>query len=121
MLHVAIIAGGPGWYRFFGAGERYALAAARGEAWPAVVTACIALVLAAWSAYALAGAGVLGPLPWQKAALCAIALVYCVRGLAVLPLWLQGRDTAFWWVSSGICLVFGAVHVLGLVRAWGRV
>ena len=29
-LHLAIIAGGPSWYRFFGAGERTARLAARG-------------------------------------------------------------------------------------------
>ena len=41
-LHVAIIVGGPGWYRFFGAGERMAQLAERGSVVPVVVTAGIA-------------------------------------------------------------------------------
>lgn len=32
LLHVGIIIGGPSWYRFFGAGERMARAAAAGHA-----------------------------------------------------------------------------------------
>jgi len=39
LLHVAIIVGGPAWYRFFGAGERMARLAARGSAYPTLVTA----------------------------------------------------------------------------------
>jgi hypothetical protein len=31
ILHLACIAGGPEWYRFFGAGERMARMAARGH------------------------------------------------------------------------------------------
>jgi putative oxidoreductase len=42
LLHLAIIVGGPSWYRFFGAGEQMAAMAARGHPWPAIVTACIA-------------------------------------------------------------------------------
>ena len=30
ILHILIIIGGPGWYRFFGAGEKFASAAAAG-------------------------------------------------------------------------------------------
>lgn len=119
-LHLAIIAGGPAWYRFFGAGERFSRAAARGERWPALVTVGIALVLAVWSAYALAGSGLLAPLPLERSVLAAITLAYCLRGLAVLPLWLQGRATAFWWWSSAVCLAFGLVHLTGMTRSWER-
>jgi hypothetical protein len=63
LLHLGIIAGGPAWYRFFGAGERFARAAAEGRWYPTVVTLGIAAVLFIWSAYALAGAGVVTRLP----------------------------------------------------------
>ena len=120
LLHLGIIAGGPAWYRFFGAGERFARAAAQGRWYPAIVTLGIAAVLCAWSAYALAGAGVIGPLPLSKAALVAITAVYLVRGTAFAPLVLAqgGRITPFVVWSSVICFGYGVVHLLGLVQRW---
>ena len=59
LLHVAIILGGPDWYRFFGAGERMARLAARGSTYPTVLTASIAVVLGLWTLYALSGAGLI--------------------------------------------------------------
>ena len=50
LLHVGIVIGGAQWYRFFGAGERMALASAAGRMYPSVVTLGIATVLALWSA-----------------------------------------------------------------------
>jgi hypothetical protein len=44
ILHLACIAGGPDWYRFFGAGERMARMAARGHWYPTVVTLGTAFV-----------------------------------------------------------------------------
>ncbi len=119
-LHVGIIIGGPSWYRFFGAGERLASAAAAGRWFPAIVTLGIAAVLASWSAYALSGAGVIGPLPWLKAALVCITAVYVVRGLAFVPFLLGDRSklTPFVIWSSLICLGFGLVHLFGLVQVW---
>jgi hypothetical protein len=118
-LHLGIIAGGPAWYRFFGAGERFASAAAAGRWYPGFVTLGIAAVLAGWSAYALSGAGVIAPLPLLKMALVAITAVYLCRGLVLLPL-LARRDklTPFVVWSSLICLGFGLVHLLGLVQVW---
>jgi hypothetical protein len=78
LLHLGIIAGGPAWYRFFGAGERFARAAAQRRWYPTLVTLGIAAVLAAWSAYALAGAGLIGTLPLLKAALAGITLAGAV-------------------------------------------
>src|SRR3712207_8305625 len=57
LLHLAIIFGGPEWYRFFGAGERMARLAARGSLYPTLVTAGIASVLGLWGLYGLSGAG----------------------------------------------------------------
>ena len=120
LLHLGIIAGGPAWYRFFGAGERYARAAAEGRWYPAVVTLGIAAVLFTWSTYALAGAGVIGPLPLLKAALVAITAVYLVRGMAFAPLVLAkgGMITPFVVWSSLICFGYGVVHLVGLVQRW---
>ena len=120
LLHLGIIAGGPAWYRFFGAGERLARAAAQRKWYPALVTLAIAAVLAVWSAYALAGAGLIGTLPMLKAALVAITAVYIVRGLGYAPLVLAkgGRVTPFVVWSSLICLAYGLVHLLGLMQRW---
>jgi hypothetical protein len=120
LLHLGIIAGGPAWYRFFGAGERFARAAAQGRWYPAIVTLGIAAVLFAWSAYALAGAGVIGRLPFLKAALVAITAVYLVRGVAFAPLVLAkgGTMTPFVVWSSLVCFGYGLVHLLGLVQRW---
>lgn len=120
LLHVGIIFGGAPWYRFFGAGESMAAAAAAGRWYPALVTAAIAAVLAAWAAYALAGAGALPALPFLKLGLVAITAVYLLRGLAVLPVLLVARDRATPFVvwSSAICIVYGAVHLVGLAQVW---
>jgi hypothetical protein len=120
LLHLGIIAGGPAWYRFFGAGERYARAAEQGLRFPTVVTLGIAAVLFAWSMYALAGAGVIGALPFLKAALVAITAVYLVRAVAFAPLVLAkgGAITPFVVWSSLICFSFGVVHLVGLVQRW---
>ena len=120
LLHLAIIAGGPAWYRFFGAGERMARAAAQRRSYPALVTLGIAAVLAVWSAYALAGAGVIGALPFLKAALVGITAVYLVRGVAYGPLVLArgGRLTPFVVWSSAICFAYGVVHLVGLAQRW---
>jgi hypothetical protein len=97
LLHVAIIAGGPAWYRFFGAGKRLTTAAAAGEWYPAVVTMAITAVLGSWSAYALAGAGVIAPLPFLKAVLVLVTAIYILRGLAFAPVVLAtgGKLTPF--------------------------
>jgi hypothetical protein len=41
LLHIACIFGGPDWYRFFGAGEGMARAAARGDLRPTLITLAI--------------------------------------------------------------------------------
>ena len=120
LLHLGIIAGGPAWYRFFGAGERFARAAADGRWYPTVVTLGIAAVLFIWSAYALAGAGVVTRLPLLKEALVGITAVYLVRGIAFAPLVLAkgGSITPFVVWSSVICFGYGVVHLVGLVQRW---
>lgn len=122
LLHVAIIFGGPAWYRFFGAGERMAQSAARGERTPAIVTTGIAAVLGGWSLYALSAAGAIPALPLLKLAIVSITAVYLLRGLLYVPAWLaSGRTlTPFVLWSSAICLAYGLIHLLGLVQVWPR-
>jgi hypothetical protein len=127
LLHVGIILGGPGWYRFFGAGEHLARLAARGSIYPAVVTACIAAVLGVWTLYALSGAGVIRRLPFLRLALALIAAVYLARGILGIPAVLFVEDPyanelrarmTFMVVSSAICIVLGLCYAAGAVRVW---
>ncbi|HEX6376977.1 MAG TPA: hypothetical protein VFZ91_14795 [Allosphingosinicella sp.] len=120
VLHLAVIAGGPDWYRFFGAGEAMARIAERGSPRPALITLGIAAVLAIWSAYALAGAGRIRRLPLLRTALVLIAAIYLLRGLVLLPALAMtgGRIDAFLLWSSLIVLVFGIIYAVGTFRAW---
>jgi putative oxidoreductase len=129
LLHVAIIFGGPDWYRFFGAGERMARLSARGSAYPTAVTAGIAFVLGLWALYGLSGAGVVRRLPLLRVALVLIAGVYFARGALGVPLVLfvddpytnelKGRMT-FMVVTSLVCLFLGCCYALGAARVWRR-
>jgi hypothetical protein len=122
LLHIGIIVKGATWYRFFGAGERFARAAERGERWQDVITFGIAVVLFTWAAYALSGAGMFGRLPLLRYALIIITGIYLLRGLVIVPMVLFSFDkvTPFWVWSSLICLAFGIVHAIGLAQAWHR-
>lgn len=120
LIHVGVIVGGPDWYRLFGAGEGMARLAAQGSWYPALATGAIALVLAAWAAYALSGAGALPRLPLLRLALVAITAVYLLRGVAGLLLAASatgGNSPAFWlWLA--VCLAIGGVHAVGVCKAW---
>lgn len=120
LLHIVIIIGGAPWYRFFGAGEKFASAAAAGQSYPAVVTSLIAMILSIWALYALSGAGVLPRLPWLSPILVIITSIYFLRGLLIVPLLtvIRERSTPFLIWSSVTCLVYGAVHLFGLLQIW---
>ena len=122
VLHLACIGFGAPWYRAMGAGEHMAQMAANGDWYPTVVTLFIATVLLAWSAFALSGAGLIPKLPLLRLALCAITAVYLLRAVAypVIAPYFPGNSTAFWLWSSGICLVIGIVHLIGLRQVWTR-
>lgn len=122
LLHVAIIIGGPDWYRFFGAGERMARLAAAGSIYPAVVTAGIAFVLGIWTLYALSGAGLIRRLPFLRLALVLIAAIYLIRGILGIPLVLFADDPysnqlkarmTFMVISSLICIGIGICYAVG--------
>ena len=121
MVHVACIVGGAKWYRFLGAGEGMARAAERGDWRPAAVTAAIALVLALWAAYAVAGTGVIPRLPLMRTALVAISAIYLLRGLVLfVPSALRRPDLSGTFIvwSSLIVLGFGLIYAIGTWRVW---
>jgi hypothetical protein len=119
-LHIAVIAGGPAWYRFFGAGEGIARAAERGSIMPVVITLGIASLLALWAAYAFSGAGLIRRLPLLRIALVAITAIYLARGLLIVPvvLFVPYPEGAFDYWSSIIVLIYGIMHLLGTWKAW---
>ena len=120
IAHLACIAIGAPAYRFMGAGERTARAAEAGQLRPTLVTVAIAGVLFAWAAFALSGAGVVGPLPLTKLALVAISIAYLGRAVAfpLIKSHFPGNSSTFWLVSSGICGLIGLVHAYGTVSLW---
>lgn len=122
LMHIAIIFGGPNWYHFFGAGEKFAKGAAAGSWVPPLVTFGIATVLAVWAAYGFAGAGLFPKLPLMRPALLAITSVYLLRGLALFPalIFRPALVTPFIVWSSVIVFVYGAVHAIGTWQVWGN-
>ncbi len=120
LLHLAIIAGGPDWYRFFGAGEQMARMAERGNWRAAAITVGIAAILALWAAYAFSGAQVISRLPLLRTALVAITAIYMMRGLVLLHalVFMPKALTPFLIWSSLIVLVYGIVYAIGTWRAW---
>ena len=122
LLHLGCIVFGAPWYRFLGAGEQMAQMDLAGHWYPTVATLVITTILLVWSLYALSGAGVIRKLPLTRFALCGITGVYLLRGVAFTPLmaYFPGNSPTFWFWSSAICLVFGAVHLIGLRQVWAR-
>lgn len=120
VAHLACIVIGAPAYRFMGAGERMARAVEAGQLRPTLVTLAVAGVLFSWAAFALSGAGILGPLPLTRFALLAISAVYLGRAVAfpLIKSSFPGNSKTFWLVSSGICGLIGLVHVYGTVSLW---
>jgi hypothetical protein len=120
ILHVGVIAGGPAWYRFFGAGEAMARAAERGSSTPALVTLAIAAVLVVWALYAFSGAGIIRRLPLLRTALVLISAVYLLRAFALLPVLILRPELVdtFAMVSSLVVLVYGQAYSIGTWTRW---
>jgi len=125
VLHVAVIIGGPGWYRFFGAGEQMATLAEQGSIAPTLMTLVIAIVLFAWGLYAFSGAGIIRRLPFLKFCLVAITIVYLVRGLIGIAVSfipssfpVQELGFGFMFSSSLVCTLFGMAYLVGVFNGW---
>lgn len=123
VLHIGCIFFGATWYRFMGAGEGMATLAERGSIKPTIITSFIVLIFVIWSLYALSGAGVISQLPLLRWVLLAITLIYLLRGILGLFLYTNplGRTPGFWLWSSGICLVLGLIHMMGLNQVWTHI
>src|SRR5256885_9927830 len=89
----------------FRSGERMARMAEAGHWYPPLVSAAIGVVLSLLAGDALAGAGLLGPLPLMRTVLGGARLVLVARGEA--HSWLEppfpGNSEPLLAVSSGIC------------------
>ena len=120
VLHLAVIAGGPDWYRFFGAGEGMARAAERGSPTPALITVGIAAILAVWALYAFSGAGLIRRLPLLRTGLVTITSIYMLRGLLLFPSLILKPELvdAFAVWSSLIVLAYGIAYLVGTWTAW---
>ena len=99
-----------------------ARAAENSRLYPTLVTAGIAAMLAIWGMFALAGAGLIARLPALKPMLILITTVYLLRGplIVVLLTPARSKSTRFLVWSSVACLVYGVVHLIGLVQVWSR-
>lgn len=123
ILHIAIIIGGPDWYRFWGAGEEMATLAENGSWIPPVVTFGIFVVLFIWGLYALSGAGLKIRLPFLKTALVIISSVYSLRGLLLIDALIfdpEGITNFLIWTSV-VSFVVGMIHVIGTKQVWSLV
>lgn len=119
-LHIAIIVGGPDWYLFFGAGQGIADLADQGSWIPPLLTFGIFLVLALWSLYAFSGAGLIRRLPLLRTGLVAIASIYLIRGLALVPFWIfrPGEVDGLLIWSSPVSFLAGGAYAAGTRRLW---
>ena len=120
LAHLACIVIGAPAYRFMGAGERMARAVEAGKLRPTLVTLAISGVLLVWAAFALSGAGIVGPLPLTRLALVAITIAYLGRAVAfpLIKSSFPDNTNTFWLVSSAICGLSGLVHAYGTVSLW---
>jgi hypothetical protein len=126
VLHVVIIFLGAPAYRYFGAGEELARRAEQGSAIPALVTGLIALVFAAWAAYAFSAAGLIGRLPLLRPGLLVIGAIFTLRGLALVPQlgwWVAGNpnESAFRnLIFSAVALLIGLIYLMGARAVWSN-
>ena len=125
ILHIAIIFGGPDWYRFFGAGEKMAILAEQGSIRPTISTSLLAIIFLVWALYAWSGSGELPRFPFIRTGLVLITIAYLFRGISgfIVPFISHHPRVAelsldFWLLSSSICLLFGVVHLKGVWDAW---
>ncbi|MFZ6801568.1 hypothetical protein [Undibacterium sp. Di24W] len=122
LLHFACILFGAPLYRLLGAGEVMARMAEHGHPYPHVMALIVGTALLVCAAYALSAAGVIMRLPLLPWILCGIIAVFALRGVAfpLLMPYFPGNSTVFWIISSGVCLLIGTLHFLGLRQVWSQ-
>jgi putative oxidoreductase len=124
-LHIAIIFGGPEWYRFFGAGQDAAIQAEQGSIRLILSTLFLAAIFSIWGLYAWSGSGILPRFPFLRTCLILITIVYLARGIVgfIIPFVtnhprITQLSISFMMWSSFICLCFGLVHLKGILDRW---
>ena len=125
LLHIAIIFGGPEWYRFLGAGEKMVLMSQQGSIYPALVTVVVASALTVSAIYAFSAAGVITELPFSTGVSVLVACVLMARGIFAIPLVLVGKSAylrelrsrmTFMILSSLICIVLATLYLMGIYQ-----
>jgi hypothetical protein len=125
LLHVAIAIAGPSWYAFFGAPHRLVEAARAGDPRASVTCVGIACILLVFAAYAFSGSGVIPELPLLKPTLGLVAVIFALRGVALVPMILVAPSLvrritdhvqidAFVIVTSLVCIVLAIGYASGL-------
>jgi hypothetical protein len=129
LLHLAMILGGPDWYRFFGAGEEMAKLAASGSTYPTMNAAGIAIILGIWTLYAISGAEVIRRLPFLRTVLVLVAAVFLMRGIVGVPMVLLMDDPyamelrarmTFVVVTSVGIFSLGLCYAIGAALLWRK-
>jgi len=119
LLHVAIILGGPDWYRFWGAGEQMATLEENGSLLPDLLTFFIAIIFFIWGLYAYSGAGLIRRLPLLKTALVVISSIYTICGLLLfIDIFSPQHLTVFMLITSIVSFIAGLAHFIGTKQIW---
>jgi len=117
VLHLALVFK-PQWYHYFGADKLVELHE-QGSPFTVLVTFGLAIIFAAWGAYALSGAGVIRQLPLLRIVLIAIGIIFILRGL-MLPSEifkvLQSGYPFRFVVFSTVSLVIGLLYLVGALK-----
>ncbi len=84
-----------------------------------VASVVLALIFAAWAAYAFSGAGLIGAFPLLRPALIAIGAIYILRSLFIFTevkmVLNEGYPFRFV-IFSTISLVTGLLYLIGILR-----
>jgi hypothetical protein len=119
-LHLGCMIGGPSWFRFFGAGNKFAQAVEQGKVFPYFITFGIACVLFGWAIFAFSAVGILPRLPLLRTGLILIIGVCLLRGLAVFSPWgwLPEHTLTFRIISSLVVFALGVAFAIGTMAIW---
>lgn len=119
LLHIAIIFGGPDWYRFWGAGEQIATMEENGSLLPDILTFLLVILFLICGLYTYSGAGLIRRLTLLKTGLVTISSIYTIRGLLlVIDIFGPEKLTIFMLWTSIISFIAGLTHFIGAKQVW---
>jgi hypothetical protein len=114
LLHV-ILALKPGLYSYIGPAKEIQMSATTAS----IASVVLALIFAAWAAYAFSGAGLIEALPLLRPALIAIGAIYVLRSLFIFTevrmVLNEGYPFRFV-IFSIISLVTGLLYLIGILK-----